>query len=119
MRQLRVRIIVAIACIFVTALLIGFFSGRTWAQSTTINLAVAPGTTSANCPAVVTGQTIWCFAGNAVIYVSNNGAAYVQYAPPSAGGVTSVVVNGGTPQIGAVTLTIPTKATTTATTTIQ
>lgn len=71
-----------------------------------------------NCLTPALGQTLYCFAGDGA-WISVNGAAYVQFAPPAAvaTGVASISVNGATPQTGAVALTIPTSASTTVTST--
>lgn len=77
------------------------------------NPALTPGywTVSAsvshtNCP-VTAGLTTYCYAGDG-LWVSLNGAALVQL---GAGGVTSIAVNGGSPQTGAVAIKIPTGVT--------
>jgi hypothetical protein len=68
-------------------------------------------------PAV--GAYFLCLATDG-IWISNNGAAYFQIVQSGgSAGVTSITVNGGTAVTGAVALTIPTKATSATTTTIQ
>lgn len=68
-----------------------------------------------SCPAVAANITQYCFASDGE-FESIAGAAYVQVqAGAPAGGVTSLSVNGGTPQTGAVSITVPTKVTLTAT----
>jgi hypothetical protein len=64
-----------------------------------------------------TGQTTLCIASDGV-WVSTAGAAFTQLGG-GVSGVTSVTVNGGTAQTGAVTLSIPTQATTTSTTVLK
>ena len=66
---------------------------------------------------VTAATTKYCFAGDG-LWLSLNGAAYVQVGAATAG-VSSISVNGGSAQTGAVLLIIPTKATTTATTVLQ
>jgi hypothetical protein len=62
------------------------------------------------CTTPVAGSYFLCVATDGV-YVSNNGGSYFQIMPPSSAvaGVTSLSVNGGTPQTGAVAISIPTK----------
>ena len=61
------------------------------------------------------GSSAYCFASDG-LYESINGAAYALVnTPPPTAGVLSIAVNGGTPQTGAVALTIPTTASTTGT----
>src|SRR5580765_185991 len=75
--------------------------------------ATAPSTA---CPAPQTATTFYCFATDGLM-ASINGAKYVALPQPIvAAGVTQITVNGGTPQTGAVVLTIPTKALIPATT---
>jgi hypothetical protein len=92
--------------VFAIALLGGFLGSRISAQSTTLNLTVASGTTSANCQPGVAAQTSFCLTGGGSIYSSVNGAAYVCIAgpacPATSAGVTSW--NGLT---GVVTYTAP------------
>jgi hypothetical protein len=96
---------------------------RSQAPATPYSQYFLPAQTSVNCPTPATGYTIYCMAYDK-FQVSLNGAAYVVIWPATVtAGVTSVTVNGGTPQSGAVLLTIPTTATTivtsSATTTIK
>lgn len=65
---------------------------------------------------VTPNVTTFCFADDG-LFVSLTGAAFAQVGQPSVTGVSSISVNGGTAQTGAVALTIPTKATTTVTST--
>jgi hypothetical protein len=64
---------------------------------------------------VVSGQSVFCFTtGNgttpAALYVSSIGGAFAQVGG-TVGGVSSIAVNGGAAQTGAVALTIPSKVT--------
>lgn len=72
------------------------------------------------CITPVAGSYFLCVATDGV-WVSNSGGAYFQILPQAAqvAGVTSLSVNGGAAQTGSVALTIPTKATSSTTTTIQ
>lgn len=73
--------------------------------------SVPASTTLENC-VVVPNYTTWCWTGDGHRYVSVNGAAFVL--DNTAVGVTSITVNGGTPQTGPVVLTIPSKVTITS-----
>lgn len=98
-------------------LLCGFWLGH---AQTTAPWQVGVGTATHTACTVIPATTQYCFASDG-LWVSLNGAAYVQVqigAPVT--GITSITVNGGTPLTGpAVVLTIPTKASSTTTTTIQ
>lgn len=76
---------------------------------------VAASVLHTNCPAPISGQTSYCFAGDG-LWVALNGTAYAQLGST---GVSSVSVNGGTPQTGAVIIKVPTTVTGTWTGTIQ
>lgn len=68
---------------------------------------------------VTVGMTQICLASDG-LWLSINGSAYVQVQTGTAvAGVTSISVNGSAPLSGAISLTIPSKAVTTSTTTIQ
>jgi len=89
------------------------------AQISSVSYSVIPSTGLAiACPAPTIGSTIYCQAADK-FQVSANGTPYVTIWPaaPIVTGVTSISVNGGTAQTGPVVLTIPTKATSTSTTT--
>lgn len=86
---------------------------------TTAPWQVGVGTSTHTACTVVPASTQYCFAFDG-LWVSLNGAAYVQVQTGTVtAGVTSITINGGTPQTGPVALTIPTKASSTTTTTIQ
>lgn len=88
-----------------------FRLGKVQAQSSALQIQAAATHTSCT---VATGITQFCFASDG-LWQSISGGAYTQLGTP--GGVTSISVNGGTAQTGAVALTIPSKATTTVTST--
>jgi hypothetical protein len=78
------------------------------AQSTTSQIGSVVAAAHTSCT-VTTSTTQVCFATDG-LWVSVNGAAYVQVQTGTpAAVVTSIAVNGGTAQTGAVSLTIPTK----------
>lgn len=89
-----------------------FRLGKVQAQSSALQIQAAATHTSCT---VATGITQFCFASDG-LWQSISGGAYTQIGTPAAG-VTSISVNGGTAQTGAVALTIPSKATTTVTST--
>lgn len=90
----------------------------TGAQSTTSQIGSVVAATHTSC-VVAVSTTQLCFATDG-LWLSVNGAAYVQVQTGTVvTGVTSIAVNGGLAQTGAVALTIPTKATSSTTTTIQ
>jgi hypothetical protein len=107
--------------LFVLALLLGVFVGshahsvRAQAATPVFQITGAWSPHTSCTPS--TGQTTLCIASDGV-WVSTAGAAFTQLGGGVAG-VTSVTVNGGTPQTGAVALTIPTQATTTSTTVLK
>lgn len=100
------------------AVLLAFFAfaffrlGKVQAQSNALQIQAAATHTSCT---VSTGITQFCFASDG-LWQSLNGGAYTQLGVIT-GGVTSISVNGGTAQTGAVSITIPSKATTTVTST--
>lgn len=68
---------------------------------------------------VAVGMTQMCLASDG-LWLSVNGAAYAQVnTGGTIVGVSSISVNGSAPLSGAISLTIPSKAVTTSTTTIQ
>jgi hypothetical protein len=75
--------------------------------------------TVATCPTPVAGMSWYCdtYSGP---YFSFNGTAYVALPIIATPGITGITVNGGSVQTGpTVSLTVPTKAISTTTTTIQ
>ena len=100
------------ALVITTALI--YLTGRTHAQ-TSVPAVVTVAGSHTSCPVSPAGQMVICGAGDG-LWLSINGAALVQVQTGvAAAGVTSISVNGGTAQTGAVALTIPTTATTTGT----
>jgi hypothetical protein len=104
----------------VLILAIGIFIGSTTSR-TVVAQSVPPLQIQAaglhtSCTVTPTSTT-YCFAADG-LWQSINGGAFTQLGGGVAG-VTSVTVNGGTPQTGAVALTIPTQATTTSTTVLK
>jgi hypothetical protein len=68
---------------------------------------------------VTASTTQMCLASDG-LWLSINGAAYVQVQTGAVvAGVTSISINGGTPVSGAVSFTVPSKAVSVTTTTIQ
>lgn len=119
MRKL-LRIIEAIA--LTAAFTLGCASWYSRARAQTVlpppwQVTVGPATHTA-CT-VAPALTQMCLASDG-LWLSVNGAAYVQVQTGTAvAGVTSISVNGSAPLSGAISLTIPSKATTTSTTVIQ
>jgi len=105
--------LLAIAVIF----LIGWYVGaQTLAPPWQVGVPNAATHTACT---VAVGLTQMCLASDG-LWLSVNGAAYVQVQTgTSVVGVTSISVNGSAPLSGAISLTIPSKAVTTSTTTIQ
>jgi hypothetical protein len=108
------RLLTFAAFLAVAFLGIAFGSHYVNAQ-TTAPAVVSVAGVHTSCPVSASGQMVICGAGDG-LWLSINGAALVQVqtGTPTAG-VTSISVNGGTAQTGAVALTIPTTATTTGT----
>lgn len=105
-----------IATLLLTTVLI-YVTGRTHAQTTVPSMTFLPvnGTHTLCTPVAPAGTMTICGATDGP-WVSWNGGAFVQIQTgEAAAGVTSISVNGGTAQTGAVALTIPTTATTTGT----
>jgi hypothetical protein len=104
------------------ALLVGWVLRAQISPTVVSYLAVASTALASGCPAPSVGYTIYC-QGSDKFQISANGAPYTVVWPagsaPITTGVTSITVNGGTPQTGPVVLTIPTKAVSSTTTTIQ
>lgn len=106
-------------------LAIAFHSGKVYAQSGAVIYmqATAGSTMKANCGTPNIAAT--CLAGDGYWVWQNATIGWCQpgISCPSVAGtgtvVTSLSVNGGTAQTGAVALTVPTKAVSTTTTTIQ
>lgn len=102
---------------FILGFLIGF---SMWTvHSVRAQTVVAPITVESTqphtaCTLPPAGTSAYCFASDG-LYESISGAAYVLVNPAVTAGVTSVSVNGGVAQTGAVALTIPTTASTTGT----
>lgn len=100
-----------------------FFGGWLIARAQTVapfQFSVTPSSGPSGC-AIVPAQTTYCFAGDGGIYVSVNGASFVT---PKTGVVSLTVCNAAgascsQPQSGAVSVNIPTKASTTSTTALQ
>jgi hypothetical protein len=87
---------------------IAFIVARATAQTAQPQLVLCSGVhTSCTFP---TGAPSAMVATDGLWYTPN-GSSPVNVAAPQSGGVTSVSVNGGTAQSGAVTLTIPSTAT--------
>jgi selenophosphate synthetase-related protein len=101
--------------------IIGIFLLGTWighAQSTTSQIGSVVAAAHTSCT-VTASTTQVCFATDG-LWLSVNGAAYVQVQTGAVvAGVTSIAVNGGTPQTGVVSLTIPSKITITSTGALQ
>ena len=103
--------ILTIAAIF----FLGWYVG---AQNTTSQIGSVVAATHTSCT-VTASTTQICFASDG-LWLSVNGAAYVQVQTGAVvAGVTSISINGGTPVSGAVSFTVPSKAVSTTTTTIQ
>lgn len=104
----------AIAVIFFVGWCVG---AQSFAPPSQIGGALNPGPHT-SCT-VTASQTQICLASDG-LWLSINGAPYVQVQTGTAVvGVTSISVNGSAPLSGAISLTIPSKAVTTSTTTIQ
>ena len=87
-----------------------YVRAQTLAPPWQVGVPLAATHTACTVPAATTQM---CLASDG-LWLSVNGAAYVQVQTGAVvAGVTSIAVNGGTAQTGAVALTIPTKATTT------
>jgi len=67
---------------------------------------------------VTVSTTQMCLASDG-LWLSINGGAYVQVQAGTVAGVTSISINGGAPVSGAVSFTVPSKAVSTTTTTLQ
>jgi len=91
-------------------------SSGIWSNAA-INFPIQASVTPASCTAPVTGVTNYCTTGTVGMLISCNGSPYVAgvVCGGAAGGVSSVSVNGGPLQTGAVQLKIPSTATSTAT----
>ena len=103
--------------LFAVALLGGFLGARVssvHAQTTAVLQFSGSWSTHTSCTPV-TGQTSICLASDG-LWQSINGGAFTQV---GGAGVTSIAVNGGTAQTGAVALTIPSKASGSVTLTLQ
>lgn len=90
-----------------------------WSQTPPVAL-ISGATTSTltNCGTPTTPSI--CIVGTGVYVWQNATQGWFLIAPPAAGGIASITVNGGTPLTGPnVALTIPTKATSSTTTTLQ
>jgi hypothetical protein len=102
-----------VGCLVLGAILGGILSMVSRAQTpATLQLTGTQSHTA--CTLSTTGSATFCFATDG-LWQSLNGGAYTQIG--ASAGVTSIAVNGGAAQTGAVALTIPTKATTTVTST--
>jgi hypothetical protein len=91
-------------------------SSGIWSNAA-INFPIQASVTPASCTAPAAGVTIYCTTGSVGMLISCNGSPYIPgvVCGGAAAGVTSISVNGGNPQTGSVALTIPSKATSTAT----
>jgi len=93
-----------------------YVGAQTFSPPSQIGGALNPGPHT-SCT-ITPSQTQVCLASDG-LWLSINGAAYVQVQTGTAVGVTSISVNGSSPLTGAIALTIPSKASTVSTTTIQ
>jgi hypothetical protein len=104
--------------LFAVLLLGGFIGGRITAHAqTTVALQLTGNAPHTSCT-ITASTTTYCFASDG-LYWSNAGGTYALLASATTAGVTSLSVNGGTAQTGAVAITVPTAATSTTTTVIK
>lgn len=106
--------------ISVVFLLVAFMVGRASKAQLPANAATITGNGPVStCAKPAPGLTFLCVGTDDIIASKNGGQAVSIFTGAVVTGVTSIAVNGGLPQTGAVTLTIPTKANSLTTTTIQ
>lgn len=71
------------------------------------------------CAKPIAGLVFLCVGTDDIIASKNGSVPISMFSVPVAAGVTSISVNGSAPLSGAISLTIPSKASTVSTTTIQ